>query len=130
MFAVWNEHYKFSRRYGLWDASTVRFNAALLFIVLLYVYPLIFLFIVFIGALLGFGTDVRLPNGDVVGAIEPEQLPLLMAIYGAVAEERVWLPYQDGRLSSERPPILVIGATIRDPGRLSRPLLSFGSAGQ
>ena len=44
LFAVWNEHYEFSRRYGLWDASTVRLNAALPFIVLLYVYPLKFLF--------------------------------------------------------------------------------------
>ena len=43
LFAVWNEHYKFYRRYGLWDASTVRLNAALLFVVLLYVYPLKFL---------------------------------------------------------------------------------------
>lgn len=83
LFAVWNEHYKFSRRYGLWDASTVRLNAALLFIVLLYVYPLKFLFTILVDELLGFSTDVRLPNGDVVGAIEPGQLPLLMVIYGA-----------------------------------------------
>jgi uncharacterized membrane protein len=83
LFAVWNEHYKFSRRYGLWDASTVRLNAALLFIVLLYVYPLKFLFTILIDELLGFSTDVRLPNGDVVEAIEPGQFPLLMVIYGA-----------------------------------------------
>jgi uncharacterized membrane protein len=83
LFAVWNEHYKFSRRYGLWDASTVRLNAALLFIVLLYVYPLKFLFTILIDEFLGFSTDVRLPNGNVVEAIEPGQVPLLMVIYGA-----------------------------------------------
>ena len=83
LFAVWNEHYKFSRRYGLWDASTVRLNAALLFIVLLYVYPLKFLFTILVDELLGFSTDVRLPTGDVVQAIEPGQIPLLMVIYGA-----------------------------------------------
>ena len=83
LFAVWNEHYKFSRRYGLWDASTVRLKAALLFIVLLYVYPLKFLFTILIDELSGFGTDVRLPNGNVVEAIEPGQVPLLMVIYGA-----------------------------------------------
>lgn len=83
LFAVWNEHYKFSRRYGLWDASTVRLNAALLFVVLLYVYPLKFLFTILIDQLLGFSTDVRLPSGDVVQAIEPGQVPLLMVIYGA-----------------------------------------------
>jgi len=83
LFAVWNEHHKFSRRYGLWDASTVGLNAALLFIVLLYVYPLKFLFTILVDELLGFSTEVRLPNGDVVGAIGPGQVPLLMVIYGA-----------------------------------------------
>jgi len=83
LFAVWHEHYKFSRRYGLWDSVTVRLNAALLFIVLLYVYPLKFLFTVLIDSLLGFSTRVRLPGGGSVEAIEPEQMPLLMVIYGA-----------------------------------------------
>ena len=83
LFAVWHEHYKFSRRYGLWDTVTVGLNAALLFIVLLYVYPLKFLFTLLTDYLLGFSTRVRLPSGDVVESIEPGQMPLLMAIYGA-----------------------------------------------
>jgi hypothetical protein len=61
----------------------VRLSAALLFIVLFYVYPLKFLFTQVIDELLGFSTEVRLPTGDVVEAIEPGQWPLLMVIYGA-----------------------------------------------
>ena len=42
--SIWNTHYKFCRRYGL-DDGTARFlTCVLLFIVLLYVYPLKFLF--------------------------------------------------------------------------------------
>jgi uncharacterized membrane protein len=41
---IWNTHYRFCRRYGL-DDGTARFlTCVLLFIVLLYVYPLKFLF--------------------------------------------------------------------------------------
>ena len=40
---VWYCHYKFFRRYGLEDVTTVVWNAVLLFVVLVYVYPLKFL---------------------------------------------------------------------------------------
>jgi uncharacterized membrane protein len=51
---IWNSHYVFSRRYGL-DDGFVRFlTCVLLFIVLVYVYPLKFLFNLFInGMILG-----------------------------------------------------------------------------
>src|SRR5438128_3811905 len=41
---IWREHYVFFRRYGLHDDATIWLNAALLFLVLFYVYPLKFLF--------------------------------------------------------------------------------------
>jgi uncharacterized membrane protein len=41
---IWHEHNRFFRRYGLQDNVTVLFNAALLFVVLFYVYPLKFMF--------------------------------------------------------------------------------------
>ena len=44
LIVIWREHYVFFRRYGLQDAGTVWLNAALLFVVLFYVYPLKFLF--------------------------------------------------------------------------------------
>ncbi len=40
---IWWEHNKFFRRYGLQDAWTAFLNAALLFVVLFYVYPLKYL---------------------------------------------------------------------------------------
>src|SRR3712207_232690 len=83
LFSVWHDHYKFFRRDGLRDNFTVNLNAALLFIVLFYVYPLKFLFTVLVGQLLGFDQKVRLPDGSLTEAIEPSQWPLLMVIYGA-----------------------------------------------
>src|SRR6476660_5989762 len=41
---IWHEHFVFFRRYGFQDGATVWLNAALLFVVLFYVYPLKFLF--------------------------------------------------------------------------------------
>jgi hypothetical protein len=83
LFTVWHDHYKYFRRYGLQDGFTVRATAALLFIVLFFVYPLKFLFTVVVDQLLGFGDEVRLQSGAVVEAIRDEQWPLLMVIYGA-----------------------------------------------
>jgi uncharacterized membrane protein len=42
--AVWYEHYHYFRRYGIENTVTVILNSALLFCVLLYVYPLKFMF--------------------------------------------------------------------------------------
>jgi uncharacterized membrane protein len=83
LFIVWNEHYKFFRRYGLKDNFTTYLCSALLFVVLFYVYPLKFLFTAFIDQLLGFSTQVGSSTSDVVETIEPGQWPLLMAIFGA-----------------------------------------------
>jgi uncharacterized membrane protein len=41
---IWYEHHVFFRRYGLEDGRTIALNSALLFVVLLYVYPLKFMF--------------------------------------------------------------------------------------
>ena len=41
---IWSEHNTFFRRFGMQDGYTVALNAALLFVVLLYVYPLKFMF--------------------------------------------------------------------------------------
>jgi hypothetical protein len=50
---VWYYHYKFSRRYGLQTVYTIVLNAALIFVVLFYVYPLKFLFTLVVGGLSG-----------------------------------------------------------------------------
>ncbi len=82
LLVVWFEQYKFFRRYGLdRDPFTARLNAVLLFLVLFYVYPLKFLFTLLVDQLLGFDTVVSPPIGA-VEEIEPDQVPLLMIIYG------------------------------------------------
>jgi uncharacterized membrane protein len=53
LIQVWFFHYKFSRRYGLQTVYTIVLNAALIFVVLFYVYPLKFLFTLAIGGLSG-----------------------------------------------------------------------------
>jgi hypothetical protein len=44
LISLWHEHYRFFRRYGLQDSRTIFLNGLLLFIVILYVYPLKFIF--------------------------------------------------------------------------------------
>ena len=82
LFAVWFNQYKFFRRYGLQDTTTIVLNAALLFVVLFYVYPLKFLFTFLVDRFTGGHGEVRLPNGNVVGMIESnDQMASLMTIF-------------------------------------------------
>jgi uncharacterized membrane protein len=82
LFFVWFSQYKFFRRYGLRDTITVVLNAALLFVVLFYVYPLKFLFTFLVDRFTGGHGEVRLPNGNVVPMIENnEQMASLMTIF-------------------------------------------------
>jgi hypothetical protein len=77
----WYEHAKFFRRYGLQDALTVALNAAFLFLVLFYVYPLKFLFTLIVN-LVVFGAQPSSAGGH--GAdISSGQIRELFAIYGA-----------------------------------------------
>jgi uncharacterized membrane protein len=57
LFMVWWSHFRFFRRYGLHDIGTILINAALLFTVLFYVYPLKFLFNVIALQVLGRATS-------------------------------------------------------------------------
>jgi uncharacterized membrane protein len=82
LFFVWFNQYKFFRRYGLGDNITVVLNAALLFVVLFYVYPLKFLFSFLINEFTGGHGQVLLPNGNVVRMLENnEQMASLMSIF-------------------------------------------------
>lgn len=82
LFAVWFNQYKFFRRYALQDNLTVWLNAALLFVVLFYVYPLKFLFSFLVNKLTGGHGEIRLPNGNVEAMIEGDQMAKLMLIFG------------------------------------------------
>jgi uncharacterized membrane protein len=77
---VWFYHYRYFRRYGLQDGITVVLNAALLFVVLFYVYPLKFLFTMLVGSITGGATvGGRIPLDAMIG---PHAVPMLMTIYG------------------------------------------------
>jgi hypothetical protein len=74
---VWYHHYIYSRRYGLQTGYAIFLNSVLLFVVLFYVYPLKFLFSLFIGSL----TDGRLATSHIEDVIQMPQVPTLMVIY-------------------------------------------------
>lgn len=81
LIQVWYCHYKFSRRYGLQTAHTVLLTAALIFVVLFFVYPLKFVFILAVGGLSGGRT---LPIDQLQRMIHTiHQLRVLWWIYSA-----------------------------------------------
>src|SRR5215467_9014626 len=72
LMQVWHEQYRYFRRYNLQDTTSMTLNAILLFVVLFYVYPLKFLFSLLVSGWMGARME---------GAIEPHQMPQLMAIF-------------------------------------------------
>ena len=82
LFIIWQQHRLFFRRYGIDDNIILKWNTALLFIVLIFIFPLKFLslfLIRFLGSLF-FGTE-SVFNTMIVGA----QVPWLMVYYGTGA---------------------------------------------
>jgi uncharacterized membrane protein len=79
LFIIWNGQNLFFRRYGINDSYTTFLNAALLFVVLIYVYPLKFLFVAWLGG----GDNTTMQNGHLVPVITEQQLPTLMYLYHA-----------------------------------------------
>jgi uncharacterized membrane protein len=71
---IWNTHYKFSRRYGLHDATTRFLTCVLLFIVLFYVSPLKLLFTLSINDMI-FGHSIDAP------AVSKSELSTLFSVY-------------------------------------------------
>jgi uncharacterized membrane protein len=82
MFAlVWWQHHNFFRRYGLDDGITAALNFALLFVMLLYTYPLKFLFTGIFNQATGH-QDVRDASGQVASWLNAQQASTLMIVYG------------------------------------------------
>ena len=79
LLTIWFQHYRFFRRYGLQDATTLALNAILLFVVLFYVYPLKFLFTLLTSQMLKFGEQVGAQH---IQPITNADVPALMTIYG------------------------------------------------
>jgi len=82
LFLIWFHQYQFFRRYGLQDTSTIVLNGFLLFVVLIFVYPLKFLFTYLLRAVSGQQTGVLLPDGSYEPALQAGQAGTLMVIYG------------------------------------------------
>ncbi|MFZ4620137.1 MAG: TMEM175 family protein [Bacteroidota bacterium] len=82
LFIFWHEHYKFFRRYGMEDNTVLWLNAALLFVILFFVYPLKFLFYYLVKVFSGQARTVTMPDGSIVAAIENYQWTSLMTMYG------------------------------------------------
>jgi len=84
LFIVWYNQYKFFRRYGLQDNTTILLNGALLFVVIFYVYPLKFVFTLLVNQFTGGQGILRLADGSSVHMIESnDQMARLMLIFGA-----------------------------------------------
>jgi len=85
LFMVWWAHFRFFRRYGLHDAATIVINAALLFIVLCYVYPLKFLWFLFVHQLIpSWYAHTPAPGEKVIEVFTaPNQGREMMIVYGA-----------------------------------------------
>lgn len=61
---IWVEHFRFFRAFALADGTTIFWNAALLFVVLFYVYPLKYLFTALVKLMSGLGP--ALPAGGML----------------------------------------------------------------
>jgi len=78
--SIWYAQYKWFRRYGLEDSTSVLLNLGLLFTAVTFMYPLKF----FIGAILvdpSLQHTVHTTHGD-VPAVLPQHRPLLFAMFG------------------------------------------------
>lgn len=82
LYLLWYRQFMFFRRYGMEDRTTAILNGALLFMVLFFVFPLKFLFSTLTSRLLGGGKMVRLPNGTLERAIQPEHITPMLTVYG------------------------------------------------
>lgn len=79
LFIIWQQHRQFFRRYGLDDRVVLKWNTILLFIVLIFIFPLKFLSLF----LVRFYSSVLFGTPTVFGTmINGEQVPMLMVYYG------------------------------------------------
>jgi uncharacterized membrane protein len=83
LMVVWTRHYYFFRHYGLDDAPTIVLNTLLLFVVVFYVYPLKFLFTVWLAPLTGTQMRFTDPNGAMHLVLAYGDTRGLMIIFGS-----------------------------------------------
>ena len=81
LFRLWSYQYRFFRRYGLEDPTTIRLNGVLLFVVLFFVYPLKFMTQALTDFFLGGGLATFRP-GVLTKALAGGGYDLLLMFYG------------------------------------------------
>jgi uncharacterized membrane protein len=79
LLLVWHEHHTFFRQFGLQDGVTIWLNGLLLFVVMVYIYPLKFLFAMLAG-ITGGASAGR--DGLPAAMIRHDQIVPLMVMYG------------------------------------------------
>jgi hypothetical protein len=82
LIMVWYFHFRYHRRFGFEDFPSVLFNAALLILVLFYVYPLKFMMTFLWAQIRGADTSVLLDTGERVAMLTRQDGQLLMYVYG------------------------------------------------
>lgn len=80
LLSIWHAQYIYFRRYALTDGLSFRLNAALLFVVAFYVYPLKFLFTTLVSRVTGYQV---IEAGHLVPAMTRGEWGELMMIYSA-----------------------------------------------
>jgi uncharacterized membrane protein len=84
LFQVWWRHFRFYRRYGLEDPTTIALTGLLLFVILFYVYPLKFMFGWLVDSLLlGFNRYTTHADGSREAIVSLSDSVRLMQIYSA-----------------------------------------------
>ncbi|MFN8470183.1 MAG: TMEM175 family protein [Caldilineaceae bacterium] len=79
---IWHEHNVYFRRYGLNTRFILICNTALLFVVLMYVYPLKFLANYLVDGLIGLNTPGPADDGLSIPVLAQGQIATLMVVYG------------------------------------------------
>jgi hypothetical protein len=81
LFRLWGYQYRFFRRYGLEDPTTIRLNGVLLFVVLFFVYPLKFMTQAVTNFIIDGGLS-RLKPGVLTSALSGGGYDLILMFYG------------------------------------------------
>jgi len=82
IFLFWYQQYKFFRRYGLNDKSTILLNLAYLAVILFYVYPMKFLFSLLLGSWTGIDLFPKAAEKG-IAVIYAADFPQLIVLFSA-----------------------------------------------
>jgi uncharacterized membrane protein len=86
---IWFEHHHFFRRYALHDTTVVVLNTLLLFVVLFYVYPLKYVFSVFIGSLRGISSGIGVDEARTLFTVYGLGFAAIFVIFG-ILNRHAW----------------------------------------